>query len=327
MKRRTLLSSLALAPLAIHAKNTTQPTLLDRGTFAIDANRVRFFNTTIRERFSILFVADTHLFIDDARGEPYRQYSARMAKAYNQTKHFQTGEPTNPEKCFQETLAIAQKEGVSLVALIGDIMSFPSEAAVDWVSQQLKTANLPYVYTAGNHDWHYEGMSGSARELRDTWTKKRLFPLYQGENPLMTVREVKGVRFVVIDNSIYEILPEQLAFFRKEVATGKPLVLMVHIPLYAPERGMGFGCGHPEWSAKTDRNYELERRQRWPEAGHTEVTMAFHKEAMKAPNLLGVFAGHTHNQSLDVVNGLPQIVTNPNATGAYLKIEFVPQPG
>jgi hypothetical protein len=25
------------------------------------------------------------------------------------------------------------------------------------------------------------------------------------------------------------------------------------------------------------------------------------------------------------MNGLPQIVTNPNATGAYLKVEFIPQ--
>ena len=322
MKRRELLASLAVAPFL---GNKSTSALSERGTFAIDANRIRFFNAAVRERFSILFIADTHLFMDDARGESYQQYSARMAKAYNQTKHFQTGEATNPAECFQQTLAIAKNEGVSLIALIGDIMSFPSEAAIDWVSQQLKTTNLPYVYVAGNHDWHYEGMPGTVTELRDTWTKKRLSPLYQGEHPLMTVREINGVRFVVIDNSIYEILPEQLTFFRKEVATGKPLVLLVHIPLYAPERTLGFGCGHPDWSAKNDKNYQLERRSQWPEAGHSEVTKTFHKEVMNAPNLLGIFAGHTHKQTLDVMNGLPQIVTNPNFTGAYLKVEFIPQ--
>jgi predicted phosphodiesterase len=322
MKRRDLLSSLAVAPFL--GKNS-KPILSERGTFAIDANQVRFFNAAVRERFSILFVADTHLFIDDARGEPYQQYSARMAKAYNQTKHFQTSETTNPAACFQQTLAIAKNEGVSLIALIGDIMSFPSEAGVDWVSQQLKTTNLPYVYVAGNHDWHYEGMQGTVTELRDTWTKKRLSPLYQGENPLMTAKEINGVRFVVIDNSTYEILPEQLAFFRKEAATGKPLVLFVHVPLYAPERSLGFGCGHPDWSAKTDKNYQLERRPQWPEAGHNEVTKTFYKEVMNAPNLLGIFAGHTHKQTLDVINGLPQIVTNPNFTGAFLKVEFIPR--
>jgi UDP-2,3-diacylglucosamine pyrophosphatase LpxH len=326
MKRREVLSSFAITPLAFNGGSDTTAKHNSRGSFAIDNNRVRFFNAAIRERFSILFISDTHLFKDDARGESYRTYSSRMAQAYNQTKHFQTGEPTNPEACFQQTLAIAQNEKVSLIALIGDILSFPSEAAVDWVGQQLKAFSLPFVYTAGNHDWHYEGMAGTTTELRNIWTKKHLAPLYQGENPLMAIREINNVLFVILDNSTYEILPEQLTFFQTQVATGKPIVLLVHIPLYAPERPVSFGCGHPEWSAKTDKNYELERRVRWPEAGHSTTTKRFYKEVLNAPNLLGVLAGHTHKQSLDVLNGMPQIVSNPNATGAYLKVEFVPLP-
>jgi hypothetical protein len=39
---------------------------------------------------------------------------------------------------------------------------------------------------------------------------------------------------------------------------------------------------------------------------------------------MGILAGHTHQQSLDVLDGLPQIVTYANANGAYLKVEFVP---
>ncbi|MDA3925741.1 MAG: hypothetical protein PF904_13665 [Kiritimatiellae bacterium] len=68
------------------------------------------------------------------------------------------------------------------------------------------------------------------------------------------------VRFFseAIDNSTYEILPEQLTFFQKQVDSGVPLVLMMHIPMYAPGRPIGFGCGHPEWGAKTDRNWELQ---------------------------------------------------------------------
>ncbi|MBN9693448.1 MAG: metallophosphoesterase [Verrucomicrobia bacterium] len=295
-----------------------------RGTFALDANRVRFFCPAVREPFRILVAADTHLFVDDARGEPFRQYSGRMAKAYNQTQHFQTREPTHPNACFEATLAQARSSQVELLALVGDIFSFPSEAAIEWVQQRLQQAALPYVYVAGNHDWHYEGMPGSLDELRATWTRQRLAPLYQGDSPLQSVREVRGVRFVSLDNSHYEILPEQLEFYRAQVRTGQPLVLLVHIPLYAPGRSVGFGCGHPEWNAATDRNFELERRPRWPVAGHTAVTRTFHREVFATPNLLGVFAGHIHRASLDVVNGIPQIVTEANATGAYLDVEFLP---
>jgi predicted phosphodiesterase len=247
-----------------------------------------------------------------------------MARAYNKTTHFQTGAATNPEESFEKTLAIAQQEKAKLVALVGDIFSFPSEAAIDWASEKLKQSGLPYVYTAGNHDWHYEGMEGSLASLRDTWIRNRLLPMYQNDNPMQCVREINGVRLLTLDNSNYQITNEQLAFFRKEVATEKPLVLMVHIPLYAPERPVSFGCGHPEWGAKTDRNFQLERRERWPEAGHTETTLAFYREVLAAPNLMVILAGHTHQQSLDVLNGLPQIVAYANANGAYLKVEFVP---
>jgi len=307
MNRREAIVSLATVTGISGFQPLEKPSHEERkSSFAIDDNYVRFFNKDVTERFTLIMLADTHLFRDDQRGEAYKQYSGRMAKAYNQTRHFQNNEPTNPEE------------------LGGDIFSFPSEAAIEWVLDKLKSANLPYVYVAGNHDWHYEGMKGSSGYLRETWIQKRLLPLYQQEDPMMTVREINGVRLVVLDNSDYQITREQLAFFQKEIISGKPIILIVHIPLYAPERSMGFGCGHPEWGAKTDNNYELEKRERWPEAGHTSTTKAFYNEVFSAPNLLGVLAGHTHRQSLDVQNGIPQIVTHANAHGAYLKVEFVP---
>ncbi len=325
MNRREAIVSLATVTGISGFQPLEKSTHEERNSsFAIDDNHVRFFNKDVTERFTMIMLADTHLFRDDQRGEAYREFSSRMAKAYNQTRHFQNNEPTNPEESFEKTLAIAQKENAKMVVLGGDIFSFPSEAAIEWALDKLKSANLPYLYVAGNHDWHYEGMKGSIGYLRETWIQKRLLPLYQQEDPMMTVREINGVRLVALDNSDYQITKEQLAFFRKEITSGKPIVLIMHIPLYAPERPMGFGCGHPEWCARTDKNYELEKRERWPEAGHTSTTRAFYNEVFSAPNLLGVLAGHTHRQSLDVQNGLPQIVTHANAHGAYLKVEFVP---
>lgn len=337
VKRRRFLQSLAATsaglPLAASSAARADETVSAskpqelRAGFALDENRVRFFSKAVKSPFKVMVIADTHLFRDDERGEPYRPYSARMARAYNQTRHFKTGEPTNPEKGLLETLQVAKEAKVGLVALVGDMVSFPSEAAVEWLGERMAEAALPYLYVAGNHDWHYEGMEGSLEKLRRTWIEQRLRPLYQGQNPLMAVREINGVRFVALDDSHYEILPEQLEFYRAQVRTGQPLVLLVHIPLYAPGRSVGYGCGHPQWSAATDRNFELERRPRWPQAGHTEVTMTFHREVFSAPNLLGVCTGHIHRASLDVLNGIPQIVTDANATGAYLLAEFLPAVG
>jgi hypothetical protein len=99
---------------------------------------------------------------------------------------------------------------------------------------------------------------------------------------------------------------------------------MMHIPLYAPGRTMGYGCGHPDWTAANDKNFEIERRPRWPQSGHRKTTMDFHQEVFQAPNILGILAGHVHRYSLDVLNGIPQVTTDSNATGAWLDVNFLP---
>ncbi len=325
MKRRnfihTTVAAASVAVLSNEAQAKNAPKRQSR--FSLDQNKVKIYAPEFNKPVKVLFVSDTHLWMDDQRGEPFTQYSGRMAKAYNETRHFQTGKPTNPNDSFENIVQQAKKSNVDLLALPGDLFSFPSEAAIEWAYKQLNESGLTYQYAAGNHDWHYEGMVGSAVDLRKQWSETRLKPLYQGNNPLMTVNEIKGIRFVMLDNSTYEILPEQLQFFRDQVKTQKPIVLFVHIPLYAPGRSMGFGCGNPQWGWDADRGYEVERRLRWPKTGHTSITMDFHKEVFSASNLLGIFAGHTHKQSLDVVNGIPQFVTDPNAAGGFIEIEFL----
>ncbi|WP_417748243.1 metallophosphoesterase family protein [Rosistilla oblonga] len=329
MKRRTFfgLGTAAAGLPLINASETraAQPEgKSTRGSFSVDGNLVRFYSAHIRKPLRVLFAADTHLFLDDERGKPFHEFSGRMAGAYNTTRHFKTGEATNPQNSFTQIIERAQERNVDLLALVGDIFSFPSEAAIEWVADQLAASKLRYYYVAGNHDWHYEGMPGSIDELRATWIEKRLKPLYQGNNPLMSAYDIGDVRFLAIDNSTYEILPEQLDFFRAQAETGKPLVLTVHIPMFAPGRPVGFGCGHPDWGANSDRSHKIERRPQWPTKGHTQATLDFHRDVFATPNLLGIFAGHTHRSSVDVINGIPQFVTDDNASGAFMDVELLP---
>ncbi len=290
----------------------------------MDQEKVSFYSDFIKEKIKIVHIADTHLYMDDARGIPYLDYSNRMAKAYNQTIHFKTREKTNPKKSFEETLAFAKDEKADIITLVGDIFSFPSELAIEWVLSKLEAIDIPYIYIAGNHDWHYEGTKGKLNLLRDKWIEKRLMPLYQGNNPLMAAYDIKGIRFLAIDNSTYEINDEQLTFFSEQVASGLPIVLLVHIPMYAPGKNISFGCGNPFWGAKTDRNFELERRPKWPENGHTKTTFEFYKRVFDSPNLMGIFSGHIHKNSIEIIKGKPQIVSDDNASGAYLDIDFKP---
>jgi hypothetical protein len=332
MKRRNFLNTLIAAGTGIglgscamgtHGKQYAKR-LLHYGSFSIDENKITYFLREIMEPVKIIQITDTHLWMDDERGDQYRRYSARMAGAYNRTRHYRTGEFTSPQEAFEQVLQMAVEKEADFLALTGDIFSFPSEAAIEWAKERVEKSGLPWLFVSGNHDWHYEGMTGSVYELRETWINKRLKGLYRGKDPLMAAYKVNDLTILAIDNSTYEIMPGQLEFFRDHVRTGNPMLLMMHIPMYAPGRAMGYGCGHPDWGADTDRNYGIEGRERWPRDGHTSVTMDFRREVFAAPNLLGVFAGHTHRQAIDLVSGVPQIVAAPNANGAYMEIDLLP---
>lgn len=293
-----------------------------RGCFSTNANQVSIYTKAQVHPTRIYHITDTHLSLDDERGVPYVDFSKRMANAYKNNSHFETGEQYSSHESFERTLERAIKQEVGFLALTGDIFSFPSQAAVEWALQKLNDTGIPFAYVAGNHDWHYEGMKGSSQQLRETWSNKHLKPMYQGNNPLYATYDLNGVRFVCIDNSTYEILPEQLAFFRAQTKQDIPLILLMHIPLYMPGRSIGFGCGNPNWGEASDRNFDIERREKWRKGGHTRVTMEFHQAVFSAPNLLIVLAGHTHRHTIDMKNDVPQIVSAHNATGYYLNVNI-----
>ena len=291
-----------------------------KGTFSSLKNEISIYTKANVKPTRIFHITDTHLSIDDERGEKYQEFSHRMADAYKNNTHFQNGENYSAKESFEWTLQRAKEEKADFLALTGDIFSFPSEAAVEWALNKLNETGIPFAYVAGNHDWHYEGMRGSSMELRNTWIEKHLKAMYQGNNPLFASYDFNGLRFICIDNSTYEILPKQLQFFKEQANSGVPIILMMHIPLYMPGRPMGYGCAHPEWGEKADCSDELEGREKWREGGHTKVTFDFYNEVFRATNLLTILTGHTHRTALDVKNGIPQVVSGHNATGYFSDI-------
>ncbi len=296
-------------------------------TCSFDKNRVRIYSNKVAEKVKILQISDAHLYLDDERGDEFKEFSGRMAKAYNNTRNVKTNEPTNPIEMFRQIADEAQKARYDALALTGDIISFPTAAGVDFVRETLAETETPYYYVSGNHDWHFEGMPGTERDLRDEWIETRLKSLYpDGANPLIYARTVKGVKFLFVDDSIYEILPEQLDALQKELSANLPTLVFMHVPLYAPGRSVGFGVGHPGWNAKSDGNYKIERRPQWPESGHTKTTFDFRDALLQAPNVLGVFTGHIHVDSLDLCSGKPLHVAQAAVDGSTFELEIEPYP-
>ncbi|MBQ5722045.1 MAG: metallophosphoesterase [Bacteroidaceae bacterium] len=316
--KRIVILLLLFCPMVSQAKKFKQELI-----HSCTGELVRIYSSAVTDTLRIFVIADTHLWLSDEREAPFRQYSKRMAAAYNETTHFKTGEKTNPEKAFRQTVALAKTNNADVIALLGDIVSYPSERAVEFVQEVMRESGIPYYYTCGNHDWHYEGMEGTSQELRKKWRQERLMPLFRGNDPVAYGVEHKGVRLLFFDTSNNEIEERQLQFIREEARRDEPFILFQHIPLYAPSRSVGYGIGHPQWGAATDGGYKIERRNQWPE-GHKKVDYDFYDTLVEAPNLLATFAGHVHLFGTDIIKGRPHFTVGPNCTGAYYEVAVMP---
>jgi len=280
-------------------------------SFLQNSSGAVFHQTGVTAPVRILLAGDLHLSLADTRDDEFKDNYSRMHR-------FQKKQA----EAFERIVGAAKKEDFDLLLLAGDLISFPTLANIEFIMNTLGKCEIPWLFTAGNHDWHFEGLPGTEIELRNQWTQTRLLPLHQGGNPLMAALDINGLRIIAIDNSVYEILPGQLEFFREQIAGNRPAVLMVHVPMYVPGRNIFFGCGHPDWNAAHDPYWQIERRPQWPAGGHSVTTMAFHKEVFEAENLLGILAGHTHQYTTDVFHGKIQLVTGNAGNGDWTNIRF-----
>ena len=253
-------------------------------------------------------IGDTHYGYHDGRDDAYADNYRRMA-----------GGKTKPG-ALASALKRAREFKADIVLLVGDNISFPTYANIETLQRELDESGVDWLYTAGNHDWHFEGMPGSDIDQRRDWIGKRLGRFYRGENPLCHSKVVKGVRFVIIDNSVYHILPEQLEFWKREAAKGDPIALFMHIPLWVDGWGL-FTCGCPTWGAETDPYWKIERREKWA-VRQAEESFEFREAVLSTPNLVGVFTGHEHRLMAAQVGRSLMFSVPSNRDGSAMSVEL-----
>lgn len=263
----------------------------------------------------IMHITDNHISIKD--DDPPR--TTRMFQAFAHTVDHVQHMPTTPQDEFVGLLQKAKEEQVDLIALGGDLINYPSPSTVVWALREIKKTGIPYVYTAGNHDWHEEGVETdtSYDSSRMPQLQTTLAPLYEnsaipvgsqdrpGLGRLYGHTNVRGVDIILVDNSNYQVTEEQLAFTRNILAASKdaPAVLVMHIPLKlpgTPSLEPKYVCGHPQWGWYSDDVWQIEQRPRWPRRGNLPSTIAFVElvRANSAPNgrIVTLLTGHVHRE-------------------------------
>lgn len=276
----------------------------------------------LRDPVRMLQLADSHLSLIDERDAEYLETHASYYERFGTRRFREDGSPVPTEESFAEAIGTIADQPVDLLALTGDILQFPSQANLECTTEALAPLDCAKMYTAGNHDWWYQTTPGNA-EIRQAWWPT-LEPLHRG-NPSHASCDVGGLRFITVDNSTYQIEPAQLEFVQRKMATNRPIVLLMHIPLSLPTLRpdtlsrweLPILMGDPDWP--------LAQRAEWMAGPDLPSTAAFIELLAAAPNLVAVFCGHLHFPHVDSLSPTAvQYVVAPGFAGGYRRVDFMP---
>lgn len=270
----------------------------------------------------LLHVTDVHVALADDRDADCRQACRKSYDAFARYRQDAAGNNIPTDATFDEMMAAAGGLDLDLVALTGDIVHFPARAAVESVALSAAKANVPALYTPGNHDWHFPGIEGRD-ELRAA-SRPRLEPLHHGQGA-QGRHEIGGIQFLTIDDSTYQVDEAQLAFVRSHLSGGMPTVLLMHIPVsIATLRDRTI----ERWDSPiliADPDWDSEPRNRWGAGEDLPSTLEFARMLSTADNLVAVLCGHLHFAHADAISPRAvQYVGPPAYLGQKRLVELGP---
>ena len=181
----------------------------------------------IEKPFTFLQMTDTHFTFTDDTDTPRRREFARQRGT----------DFSHAEENMEFVRKYVVQTGFPLVHT-GDLMDFVTPENLRMVEQFARDTGMMMV--AGNHEQAIcvndvfcpEDFKGDLDRREATLDEVQTC---FGNDIRFTCREISGVNLVGIDDGDYQISLEQLNALKEVVEQGKPVLLFMHIPLYADE--------------------------------------------------------------------------------------------
>ena len=238
--------------------------------------------------FTVLHTSDTHLTLCSETDT-----AEVKEKSKKRTKRFKNLQETKLNKAA----SMAKENGYYLVHT-GDIMDFPTDANIERAKAFFEATDCLYV--PGNHE----------PEDKESDYYNKLNAAYRHDIDFYC-QEINGVNFVGIDNSDHQITEEQFLKLKEVVAQGRPIILLVHAPLYTKELydasvvddGSAYLMAVPETLMK---NYPAEK---YAQQKADETTYATYDYIVSRDCIKGILCGHLHiDFETKVAGRIPQYV-------------------
>lgn len=228
---------------------------------------------------------------------------------------------------FDRVLAYANELAVDGVLLTGDMINGATANNLAYLHSRLQRLQAPHLYTLGNHDWEYPGEPWGEATRQAQYGK---FNRLTGGNPACNAIALGGVNLVAVDNSTYQVSPQQLEFVRNELQRGLPTLFFYHIPLYVPSllKDVLSDWGSPIMMAA--EGWETGQIEKWQVEPPSDSTLRFCELLRENPygNMVGSFCGHIHFAHRDAIGeNSYQYVTQAGFAGGYRIIRLLPLDG
>lgn len=255
----------------------------------------------------LLHVTDTHIAYDGPEKGPGRQQA------------FDRGIENQTANYFEQALAYAKENQIPMLHT-GDLIDSIADETFAYIDDKLK--DVDYIYAAGNHDFcHWVGKAKEDHIYK--WENMKITAPHFKSNLWFDSRVIGGLNIVTLDDSYYRISDGQIEMLRAEAAKGLPILLCMHVPLYAEESAKAYHELHPEnplYMIAAPREYLYQYSdhrffQQFPD----DATLRAVEYIKSEPMIKALVVGHTHLDAQDVLdNGIPQITT-PGTYQGYVR--------
>ena len=231
---------------------------------------------------------------------------------------FGGGRPYPSEAALPALMRYGEEIAADLILMTGDIIDFPSEANLTLLKTCVDSCKVPVLYVTGNHDWSYADDYHTENAAATYLTR---VDAIAGAMDHAAVYEDETVLVCAVDSGLDRIRQETLEAYltaaRRAKATGKALILALHVPVHAETL-----------VEDTVRVWRKELTIGEGAFGKDDpATMAFYNavavESDLAPDI--VIAGHVHFDHEDLFpNGTPQYITDIACDGHCRVLTLTP---
>ena len=281
---------------------------------SLNVDRVTIKIPGLKNTYTFMHISDVHAVVYDENEDSFTiDYEGKrntITYLRDREKYFYIDGFHSRERLLAY-IAYANQLNVDALFLSGDIIDAPTAKSIEYLKNALGQLKTKYVYVLGNHDWEWPGTLYWSEQYQ-----KEFIPKFSDVSGSGTTRfqslEFEDLVIVGMDNSMDRFYSDQVAALKDVYNTGKPVLMVMHVPLSAPtlaadlvkHRGSNIAIGTSDGA--TFRG---------------EATGEFLNMVNQADTpVKAIFAGHIHMFHVDRINSTTVQYVSDTSSNGYCRL-------